>query len=289
MVDLRRLMLAASLFSLGMPARAQYEDQTPTNDVPGMVVAPTALPPLGLRTPDALILARPDVQADLRLTAVQRRQFARLGSAVGDRQATLDEAADVTNQNVFSPLPMEAINSYVDNQVRADAEVESGIAAILTRPQRARFAQIRLQLDGPMAFLRPALLERLVVDDDQADAIRRVVTTAREEIVQNAQFPLTNRDVPRRDGRRPAVETETQQVLEERLAEARVSNDRARDAAMGQIARILRKQQWEAYIKLRGTPFVQAGAAPRRPAPAPPRSTLGVRRPARPAPESEPD
>jgi hypothetical protein len=286
MTDLRRLGLAAFLLLVAVPARAQYGDEQPTNDVPGMVIAPTALPPLGQRTPDALILARPDVQADLRLSAEQRRRFARFGEAVRERQNMLDEAADQTNQNVFSPLPMTAVDSFQSQQADVDDEIESGIAAILSRPQRTRFTQIRLQLDGPMAFTRPALREKLVVDDDQADAILATLATAREEMVQNAQFPLSTRDVPRRDGRRPAVETEPERTLEAQLAEARVANERVRDAAMGRIGRILRKHQWELYIKLRGAPFVQRGTPPKPTTASPSRVTPDRRRP---RPASEPD
>lgn len=255
MIDLRRVVTIAAVLGLGAGVRAQDPAEAPTDAVPGMVVAPTALPPLGQRTPDALILARPDVQDDLRLSPEQRRKFARFGAAARDRQAALDAEANATNQNVFSPLPMQAIESLEFQQAAADDEVESGIAALLTRPQRARFAQIRLQLDGPMAFARNDLLERLNLDDDQAEAIRGVLATARDEMVQNAQFPLTTRDVPRRDGRRPRSATESERSLEEQLAEARVANERVRDAAFGRINRILRKHQWDAYLKLRGAPF----------------------------------
>ena len=286
MRSLRRLGLAPLLLLVAPPAMAQYGDEQPTNDVPGMVIAPTALPPLGQRTPDALILARPDVQADLRLSAEQRRRFARFGEAVRERQAVLDEEANQTNQNVFSPLPMQAIDSFQEQQADLDDEVESGIASILTGRQRSRFVQIRLQLDGPMAFVRPALREKLVVDDDQADAILATLATARDEMVQNAQFPLTTRDVPRRDGRRPAVETESERTLEERLAAARVANETTRDVAMSQIRGTLRKSQWEIYLRLRGAPFVQAREAPRPAAVAPARARPGARRP---IPESEPD
>ena len=93
MAYFRRLGVPVALLGLASVARAQNAYDQPTNFVPGMVLAPTALPPLGQRTPDALILARPDVQAELRLSAAQRRQFARFGAAVHDRQAVIDDAA----------------------------------------------------------------------------------------------------------------------------------------------------------------------------------------------------
>ncbi len=86
---LHRITLLSALLGLALApsARAQDPDPEPTAAVPGMVVAPTALPPLGQRSPDSVILARPDVQADLKLTADQRRRFVRLDSSRRDRQS----------------------------------------------------------------------------------------------------------------------------------------------------------------------------------------------------------
>jgi hypothetical protein len=64
----RRMIVPALILGLAHAAAAQYADEPaeePNAYVAGMVLAPTALPPLGLRSSDALILARPDVRADL--------------------------------------------------------------------------------------------------------------------------------------------------------------------------------------------------------------------------------
>ncbi len=275
MTKTRRFSLLLVLLGLAPFARAQDGYEQPTNFVPGMVLAPTSFPPMGQQTPDALILARPDVQAELRLSASQRRQFARFGAAVRDSQAVVDDAAVASRTNPFTPMTMEAIRSYEARQAEVNDDVEGGIGVILNRAQQTRFAQIRLQLDGPMAFLRPELLEQLNIDVDQADEIQTILETARGEIVQNAQFPLTTRDVPRRDGQKPPLLRESDRRFTERIIEARVSNDQVLETSLGKIARVLRKPQWDSYIKLRGTPFVPAGAnvnpreakGPPRPAP----------------------
>jgi hypothetical protein len=285
-MTLHRVSLLSILLGLGLasPARSQDPDQEPTAAVPGMVLAPTALPPLGMRSPDSVILARPDVQADLRLSPEQRRRFAPLDASRRERQRDLDEMADATNRNAFSPLPLRDVLSLEAMQAESDREMDAGIAALLTRPQRARFAQIRLQLDGPMSFAQPDLLTKLNVEDDQAETIRGILETMREELIQNAQFPLTSRDVPRRDGSRPP--TMTERDLEEDLARARVANERLREAAAAKIARVLSKFQWETYLKLRGAPFRQMAEI--RPTAPPATARVGARNSARVADRSRP-
>jgi hypothetical protein len=255
---IRRIFLLGLVLGLAPAARGQYEDtpnEEPTAFVPGMVVAPTALPPLGIREPDGIVLARPDVQADLKLTPEQRRKLAPIDQRRVEGQRQLDELADISNQNVFAPLPVRDIQSLTGMQADFNQDIEEATTRILTRPQRVRFAQIRLQLDGAMAFARPELLEKLDVDDDQAATIRDILTEARSEMVNNAQFPLTTREVPRRDGPRPPVPEE---AFQEKLARARLANDKMLQAAFGRIAGVLRKSQWDAYLKLRGAPFVAA-------------------------------
>jgi hypothetical protein len=268
---IRRMFLMGLVLGLVPVARGQDQDDTPyeapTAFVPGMVVAPTALPPLGTRDPDGVVLARPDVQADLKLTPDQRRKLAPVDRRRVEGQRWLDEWADYTNQNVFAPLPIRDIDSLAAMQTDFNQEVAEATTRILTRQQRARFAQIRLQLDGPMAFAQPDLLEKLNVDDDQAPLIRDILTDARSEMVNNAQFPLTARDVPRRDGPRPPLPEE---AFQEKLARARVANDRMLQSALGRIGGVLRKTQWDAYLKLRGAPFAASELAPGRGTPPPP-------------------
>jgi hypothetical protein len=269
-MKIRRVVLLGLVLGLVPAARGQDQDtpyEAPTAFVPGMVVAPTALPPLGIRDPDGVVLARPDVQADLKLTADQRRKLTPVDRRRVEGQRWLDEWADYTNQNVYAPLPIRDIDSLAAMQTDFNQEVAEATTRILTRQQRARFAQIRLQLDGAMAFAQPDLLETLNVDDDQAPLIRDILDNARAEMVNNAQFPLTTRDIPRRDGPRPPL---PEPALQEKLARARLANDRMLQAALGRIADVLRKPQWDAYLKLRGAPFVAASERPVRGANPPP-------------------
>ncbi len=274
-MKIRRMVLLALILGLtpaawGQDADLPRDEVTPENEptafVPGMVVAPTALPPLGLRDPDAVVLARPDVQADLKLTPDQRRKLAPVQRTNVEHQRFLDDWASFTNQNVFSPLPLRDIESLAAMQGEVNRDIEEATARILTRTQRARFAQIRLQLDGPMAFAGPDLPERLDIDDDQAKAIRDIIDEARAEMVNNAQYPLTTRDIPRRDGTSPAI---PEPAFQEKLARARVANDRMLRAALGRIAGVLRKSQWDMYLKLRGAPFIATIDRPASPVPAP--------------------
>ena len=89
-----------------------------------MVVAPTALPPLGQRSPDAVLLARPDVQADLRLTGEQRRRFVRLDASGRERQDELDGMADATNQNAYSALPLRDIDALESVQLDLNDDID---------------------------------------------------------------------------------------------------------------------------------------------------------------------
>jgi hypothetical protein len=237
-------------------ARAQLSGSiTKGAQVTGMTVVP-----LGQRNPDALLLSRPAVQDELKLTPEQKKKLARLEKARLDRSRQFGEMAREVNQNEFGPLPLADIQSFEDQEIELNDEVATTLGQILSPRQRMRLAQISLQVEGAMAFGREDVLEKLNVDELQLDAIRTILDGTRELLGQNAF--LTTGLQPEAE-RLAAVPQEGVDGMTQgrpngsRKAAAAESkpNGQVLDEALRKIARVLRKSQWETYTRLKGPPF----------------------------------
>jgi hypothetical protein len=114
---------------------------------------------LGTRTAPLLLLSRPEIQADLKLSA---QQAAAAQGAIADlhRQA-------------------EALRGRGDGQDAAaarraiDEAQQRFLASNLSEDQQARLLQIDLQWEGPSALAsRPSVIETVGLDDRQVAALR---------------------------------------------------------------------------------------------------------------------
>ena len=271
-MNARRLVaspLAIAVFA-AVVSRAFAQD--PADDTPsrepslGSVVVGGAAPTLSRRSPDVLLLARPSVQQELKLTDAQRRKVARVDRARRERILIFAEVAEQgTLESVYSSIPESAIAQFAEVQAESEDEVDADVARVLDSRQRARLAQIGLQLEGPAAFDREDVHRALGLDEDQADAIRILLGEARRDLIRSSRVRV--------DVASPG--------FQEALALVRRAGDRVRDDATRKIVRVLSRGQIERLDRLKGEPFdavgVVAGAIADRPE-APARGGLRGRR-----------
>jgi hypothetical protein len=238
--------------------------------------------PLGQRTPDALLLSRPAVQDDLKLTPEQKTKLGRLEKARLDRARQFGEMARNVNQNEFGPLPQADIQAFHEQEVELNNEVATTIGQILSPRQRMRLAQIALQVEGAMAFAREDVLEKLMVDEQQIEAIRTILDGTREQLAQTANLTL---GFPTDATRQAVVPQQGVDGVPQPNANSGASrkapalepkvNGQVLDEALRKIARVLRKNQWESYNRLKGAPFdlTRLNGGPTTPTPTNPAST----------------
>lgn len=133
-----------------------------------------------------------------------------------------------------------------------DAVADDAVLGIMDRRQKARMQQIKLQMDGPLAFLRPEVQTKLNLDLFQIQAIGELVTQGREEIRNAGLVKLRPSELAaaKTTGLSPNDPT-----LTERMAESRRSALKAGRATMQGIGKILSKRQLATYRAMLGEAY----------------------------------
>jgi hypothetical protein len=209
-----------------------------------------------------LLLQREPVQKELKLTD---DQLARLKKT----QAEVDQYALRRRQEQASLL--KALRAQGDRQAYEAAlqerqqksrahlllltsEEDGPLMKVLDRRQRTRLEQVQIQLEGPMAFTRPQVQERLNLSPDQIEAIGAIIEEGRAAIARAAEIPA---------GVLPAGQLTPEvrrTMLESKTAKAEIDKGReavlkARRSTMQMIAKILTRKQRERYEAMLGEPF----------------------------------
>jgi eukaryotic-like serine/threonine-protein kinase len=105
-----------------------------------------------------MLLIRPDVQTDLKLTADQRAVVAGILKGIGE------------SRPFPRPAPDDRPRKMLD-EVKAH---QAAIEAVLSPAQLARLGQIALQVRGPMAFREPDVVDRLGLTPEQRERLRGI-------------------------------------------------------------------------------------------------------------------
>jgi hypothetical protein len=248
----------ALLLLLALTAGASAQGPAPATKVaqaPGTTVIQ-----LGQRNPDALLLARPAVQDDLKLTADQKKKLDRLEKARLDRARQVEQMARGGNQNEFGQQPQVDVQTLQQHENELNEEVATSIGQILSPRQRQRLAQISLQVEGAMAFAREDVLEKLNVDELQIESLRTILEGTREQIGQNTFIADNSNPEGRRLG--AGLQERVDAVPQGNPGAGRKvdpgvgkPNGQVLDEALRKIGRVLRKNQWDTYTRLKGAPF----------------------------------
>jgi hypothetical protein len=206
---------------------------------------------------DALIMW-PTVQDDLELSKAQRERIATLSRESRER---LDRLMQEYRASLPPPDQVDPqIWQQSTRQLAATREAmvnQDGAAVlkVLQPRQRARLDQVQLQVEGPIAFTRPEILEKLNLGPDQIEAIQGIVARGREEMWATSAVPL---GVQPGDGPLTPEQYRALSESEQFKAEAkkrRGATLKAREATLRAIAKILTKGQLATYRKLLGEPF----------------------------------
>ncbi len=140
------------------------------------------------------------------------------------------------------------------------AEAEAALQEDLEPGQRDRLDQIQLQVEGPLAFVRPELARRLKLSDDQADQVKTIAEQWREDARRAPAVPLNVRP----EDRPTNLETARKLAESREFQEAKETSKRAmlalREAAMGRIDKILTEPQRASYRAMLGERFDSEGA-----------------------------
>jgi Spy/CpxP family protein refolding chaperone len=217
------------------------------------------------------LIQKPTVQDELKLTDAQRKRIEGVAKELRqrmDRMATEGQA----QIRELGPQPdpravAEAQRSLVESTAVLRAEAEAATLKALEPRQRTRLIQIRLQAEGPLAFSRPEVLERLNLAPDQIATIQEIVGDGRGRMTGDPAGSLASNEG------NPLVTPEQSRAFEgsnqpkAEAKEGRESTTGTRKATMQAIAKVLTKGQRSAYRKLVGEPFdlaklQDAGTAP---------------------------
>ncbi len=266
----------------------------------GKPPAPLSMPQTGLgrKTPERL-LEMPAVQKDIKLSPAQLKQLKALQEkatqAYKENNETSQALLAQLNEN-SDPEEVQALRKQSRLSMREiSAQVDQANLALLDRNQRERLNQLRLQLEGPLAFIDPPLPERLNLSPEQLDQIGEVIVQGREQLSQiseRGQQTLRNglltksEDTPAgskeaKTARKPALKNEDvpprpEEVKTEKTKDGRPIRmidpskiegmrsslndlskqaERTRGAMILRIEKILTKRQRATYQKLLGAPF----------------------------------
>jgi hypothetical protein len=140
--------------------------------------------------------------------------------------------------------------------IRASSDkVEAGLKKILDRRQFTRLEQIRYQTEGPKAFERPEVQERLNVSPEQVELIMTIIAQGERELVSASLVPVEVAPDFRNltpEQRRASMETAAYKGAVKKFQESGV---KVRGETMRMISKALTKGQRERYEKMVGEPF----------------------------------
>jgi hypothetical protein len=203
-----------------------------------------------------LVTQYPAVQDELRMTAPQKDRL----KAIQAKLARYSEE-NRKNRQVMPPaedLAVKAQRRLLGRQAAAAFFQEAEAAALnaLDRSQRRRLDEIRLQAEGPLAFLRAEVQERLNMDEQQIETLTAIVAEAREAMKQRDAVPAELRQfVHAAPGGK--IETEPEHVDEMKAWTKKRFDERVkeRESLYRAIGKVLRAQQRALYDKMRGERF----------------------------------
>jgi Spy/CpxP family protein refolding chaperone len=204
--------------------------------------------PIPLSKPDLLSGGMCD--ALLNLNDDQRARIREIFDAKNRQMMELlDQQRARNSAEPFEPgNPRQKAVALADGQAmaalreRLGQEAEQEIKAVLEPKQWQRLEDLRLQFNGPQAFLQPEVQERLHLDEGQIKAIEEAVARARREMSQ-AMVP---------GGPGAPLQKGAANTLQARRLEASKS---FRIDASRAISGILTEAQRAAYEKMLGKPY----------------------------------
>jgi len=201
------------------------------------------------------LLRLPAVQKELKLSEKQKSEVARIGSSAKTAKKAIDAESKGKAKTKREDNPEGIANPDAEAREAALAELEGQTEAelrkLLDATQRKRLSEIALQVEGPDAFLKPELIEKLVLEEIQVQAIQEILGGVRQRQEQAKAIQKRSADLGN-----IALEKTTK---EQQKIQFRTLAFKSGKRAMAEIAKVLSKHQRDQYRKLLGEPFDLAG------------------------------
>jgi hypothetical protein len=222
----------------------------------------------------------PAVQDDLKLTEKQKSQLTKFFSDMDQKRRDLFPTRN-RNQNQdqnpnsdpnlnpdpnrnpqgrgrgrggFGGANFEAMRA---NFEKLQQETDDAIAKVLNPRQLERLKQIELRRDGPAAFAKQEIAEKLNLSPDQVESVQMVLNQMRQ--TQRERFQeLRRNDAGNGNGgfdreamkqRRDSPESKAQ------MAKLQQDSEKLRSQALQEMTQILRRKQRETYNRMLGKAF----------------------------------
>src|SRR5262245_25517601 len=194
----------------------------------------------------AVVLGNPRVREELKVSAVQA---ARLKSVEEERQRAnvrFYEEKWAKEKELREASDPEALAEFRESAQAAHAafsgETETSLLKVLDRSQRTRLLQIQYQAEGPKAFTRPEVQERLNLSPEQIEQILAIVSQGDVELRQAILAP---EDLPKDiradiEKRRAQLESKP---FQDAIKNAEGAASKVRTSIMRDIAKVLTKGQ----------------------------------------------
>ncbi len=225
----------------------------------------------------ALLTKHPEVLDELEMSTPQREEIKKRYEEISHQASEIAQSLRPrVAQKVDPALWSEMMKPAHLASVNFVLSSEGLFLKILDRDQRRRLEEIHLQVEGPMAFLRPEFQLRLNMSPEQVELVTNMVQDATELAFQktvaaneiaSAARAKDRRDNPqlnpepknKKDWTEP-VYSQTGKDAIKSIVKAKVKDNlELRGYLDREIAKVLTKVQRENYKKLLGRPFIKDG------------------------------
>jgi hypothetical protein len=203
------------------------------------------------------VLKLAQVQNDLKLNAAQKARLKEVEEkyerARGQTRERYDEKrkSAMTNRDVQG---LVAVNEDMKKKLTDHAqELDATLLKILDRDQGVRLNQIRYQAEGPEAFMRPEVQERLNLAPEQVEEIRAVVSEGKKGLRTAATLPPEVLD--QNQGPEERLKSMKSKGFKKAVDDAQSSILKVRSSTMKAVAEVMTKGQRDRYRKMIGEPF----------------------------------
>ncbi len=205
------------------------------------------------------LLQTPSVQKELKLT---EEQIARLKRAMLEA-GPIEERKGRENRQLQMRLTkagdregLAALEREGMKQVYTlTREGERPLLQLLDSHQRARLEQLQLQADGPMAFMRPEIQDRLKMSSEQVNVVKAICDLGRQAVAASATLPAGAKPIPRGLTFEKRAEMLKSKDFGEQVETVRQQVVVARNSTMREIAANLNKEQRATFEQMLGARF----------------------------------
>jgi hypothetical protein len=146
-------------------------------------------------------------------------------------------------------------DSIIQEHHRLIADLEAAKVRMLEPAQRRRMEQVRLQVEGPAAFRRPEVQERLNLSPDQVVEIQGIIDSGTRESILRSALPPESMEPWLSPRHGAADDAGPGKSFTSEVGKARDAALKVREATMREIGRVLTRRQRDRFQKMLGKPF----------------------------------